>query len=106
MERNMNEDLMQGWKIVPEGERAFHPCACCGGATLRVWGYLLRDEVMQTAFFVTWTKGQVRKHGAFFDLIIGKWGDGTSAEDRVAVSLEMRVVEAGPQFMGVDAGAR
>lgn len=97
---------LDGWRIVPEDEKAIGPCACCGGVTKRVWGYLLREEAMQAAFFVEWTHGQVPKHGAFFDLIVGRWGDGTTAADRVAVSLEMRVMEEGPQFMEVDAGMR
>jgi hypothetical protein len=102
----MEKDPMQGWRIIPEAEKESDPCACCGGVTKRVWGYLLREEVMQAAFFVEWTQGQVRRHEAFFDLIVGRWGDGTTAEDRVAVSLEMRVMEEGPQFMVVDAGVR
>lgn len=92
--------------MVPEDAREFGLCACCGGVTRKVWGYLLREDVMLAAFFVVWTKGHVRKHGAFFDLIMGRWGDGTTAEDRMAVSLEMRVMEEGPQFMVVDAGER
>ena len=102
----MWSEAMGGMRVVPEDEKEFGPCACCGGVTRRVWGYLLREEVMLAAFFVEWTQGHVRKHGAFFDLIVGRWGDGTTAEDRVAVSLEMRVMDEGPQFMVVDAGER
>jgi hypothetical protein len=93
-------------RVFPVDEKESGRCACCGGVTRRVWGYLLDGETMHAAFFVEWTKGQVARHGACFDLILGRWGDGTTAEDRVAVSLEMRVMEEGPQFMVVDAGAR
>jgi hypothetical protein len=61
---------------------------------------------MQAAYFVEWTAGQVARHGAFFDLILGRWGDGTSAADRAAVSMEMRVMDGEPQFMIIDAGTR
>lgn len=93
-------------RVLPVDGKESGRCTCCGGAILRVWGYLLDGETMHAAFFVEWTKGQVARHGAFFDLIVGRWGDGTTAEDRVAVSLEMRVMDEGPQFMVVDAGER
>jgi hypothetical protein len=55
---------------------------------------------------VTWTEGQVARHGANWDFVVGTWGDGTTAEDRVAVSLAMRVMDQGPQFMVIDAEGR
>jgi hypothetical protein len=55
---------------------------------------------------VTWTLGAVASHGAAFDFIIGSWSEGTSAEDRVAVSLDFQVIDARPQFMFRDAASR
>lgn len=41
-----------------------------------------------------------------FDLIVGLWGEDTSASDRVAVALEYRCVDSGPAFMVINADAR
>jgi hypothetical protein len=82
------------------------PCDCCGGRSRTVWGYLHRGETTEAAYFVQWTLGQVDRHGANFDLIVGKWGDGTIRHDRRAVALELRHGEAGPAFTVIDAADR
>ena len=81
-------------------------CECCGGTTRRVWGYLHAESGESAAYFVQWTQGQVDVHGAFFDFVIGRWGDGTSAADRVLASLELRRIDSGPGFMLIDASGR
>jgi hypothetical protein len=81
-------------------------CECCGGTTRRVWGYLHAESGETAAYFVQWTQGQAVAHGAFFDFVIGPWGDGTSAADRVLASLEFRRLDAGPGFMVIDASGR
>lgn len=81
-------------------------CECCGGTTRRVWGYLHSESGESSAYFVQWTQGQVDAHGAFFDFVIGRWGDGASAADRAVASLELRRLDAGPGFMVIDASGR
>jgi len=71
-----------------------------------VWGYVHEGRRSLASYFVQWKVGQVRRHGANFDLILGKWGEGTGADDRVAVALQFRRTETGPSFMVVDAGGR
>lgn len=71
-----------------------------------VWGYLHRGDITEAAYFVQWTLGQVDRHGANFDLIVGKWGPGTSREGRSAVALEFRRTEKGPVFTVVDSRNR
>lgn len=88
-----------------EDERTFGPCACCGNLTRRVWGYVYEDETPRAAYFVEWTPGH-RNQPASFDLIIGEWGEGTSAVDRVSVALDCRVLETRPAFMVVNAADR
>ena len=53
-----------------------------------------------------WVPGSIFKHGAAFDVIIGRWGDGSLPSDRSAVSLEFRHTEHGPEFMVIDAHGR
>lgn len=84
----------------------FGPCDCCGANSRTVWGYLHRGDIAEAAYFVQWTLGQVDRHGVNFDLIVGKWGTGTSCHDRSAVSLEFRRTEKGPAFMVVDSSHR
>jgi hypothetical protein len=58
------------------------------------------------AYFVHWTLGEVDRHGAHFDLIIGKWGSDADPADRRSISLQFRRTERGPGFMIVDSTAR
>lgn len=58
------------------------------------------------AYFVEWTRGKVRDSGAHVDLVMGDWGEDTTAADRVAVALEFRATEKGPAFMVIDAAGR
>ena len=87
------------------GESSF-ACECCGGTTRRVWGYLHAESGESSAYFVQWTQGQVDTHGAFLDFVIGRWGDGTSAEDRALASVEFRRVDGGQGFMVVNGSSR
>jgi hypothetical protein len=48
----------------------------------------------------------VDRHGANFDLIIGKWGTGALRSDRCSVSLQFRRTEQGPSFMVIDSEDR
>ena len=94
------------WELEPTGSDDLGPCDCCGDHSRAVWGFLHRDGVTQAAYYVHWTRGQVDRHGAHFDLIIGRWGEGASERDRSAVSVEFRRTEEGPAFMVIDASDR
>ena len=73
--------------------------------THRVWGYVYDNDAALAAYFVEWTPGHVER-SANFDLIVGRWGDETSASDSVAIALEFRCLNSGPAFMVVNAEAR
>ena len=95
-----------GLVIEPTGAKDFGPCSCCGDNSRTVWGLVHRGLSGEAAYFVQWTLGQIGRHGAHFDLVLGQWGDGTTREDRYAVSLEFRRTESGPAFMVIDADKR
>ncbi len=80
-------------------------CACCGKTRRTVWGYVYRDGGPRACYFVEWTIGR-RDCSARFDVVVGEWFDGTSEEDRQAVSLEYRVLDSMPLFSIVDAVGR
>lgn len=84
-------------------EREFGPCPDCGQKTKRVWGYIYRDGAAIAAYFVEWTPSH---QDAVFDLIIGKWGESVTSEQRKAVSVAFTVLDSGPSFMVRDASAR
>jgi hypothetical protein len=92
-------------EIQPENERHFGPCACCGNMTTRVWGYVHRGDQSSFVYYVEWTSGHEASQ-ANFDIILGKWGEGTSASDRQAAALEFRKLESGPAFRVIDASLR
>ena len=92
--------------IEPTGAKDLGPCSCCGDNSRTVWGFVHRGAAAEAAYFVQWTLGQIDRHGAHFDLVLGAWGDGTTRDDRYAVSLELRRTSDGPSFMVIDAGER
>ena len=93
-------------RVQQTGSKDLGPCDCCGNVTRRVWGYVHRGEATEAAYFVQWVPGSVGRHGAYFDLIIGQWGDAAKPSDRVAVSLAFRRNPAGPEFMVIGARDR
>lgn len=91
--------------IETAGEAVFGTCDCCGKTTRRVWGFVHADASAYASYFVQWSEGHVSEYGAAWDLIIGEWGDGTSADDRYAVRLRYRNDDEAFGFMVVDAEA-
>ena len=54
-----------------------------------------------------WTVNHLSDTGANLDLVLGAWGEGTSAEDRYAVSLvHFQQEDGSPALMVVDAQGR
>jgi hypothetical protein len=97
---------MDELEVEPGGSSDFGPCACCGNDARCVWGYVRAPHGALAAYFVHWTRGRISDHGANFDLIIGRWGESSSARDRVLVALAYRLLVSGPSFMVIDAGGR
>jgi len=90
-------------EIEPLGEKDTGRCECCGRESRRVWGFVYRDNVAYASYFVHWTVGHILENGAHIDIVLGRWGEGTSASNRYAVRLEYRILENGPNFRVVDA---
>jgi len=88
------------------GESGGH-CDCCGNESRCVWGMVHDGPATIAAYWMHWTVGHMSDPGANLDLVIGKWGDEASADDRVAVSLIHREMEDGSSsLMVVNAGDR
>lgn len=92
-------------EIEPASMRTSGRCDCCGKSRRTVWGYVYRDGGPRACYFVEWTL-EHRDRSARFDVAIGRWYDGTTEDDREVVSLEYRLLDAGPSFHIVDAGGR
>jgi hypothetical protein len=92
--------------IDPTGSNDSGICDCCGRSSRTVWGQALTDNQCVAAYFVHWTLGHVSDRGANIDLIIGEWGEATTAEHRSAVALAYRLTEDGPSVMVIDANDR
>ena len=67
-------------------------CECCGAARRAIWGVVhLAEAETVASYFVTWVPERtLAEHAAHMDLIVGAWGEGTGAAERVAVSLVYR----------------
>jgi hypothetical protein len=94
----------EGFELEQFGESDGH-CDCCATRTKRVWGFVRRLGEPVGAYFVSWTDGKP-DHGASFELILGRWGDDATKDDRFSVALDHRVIDGAAQFMIVDAASR
>lgn len=80
-------------------------CTCCGNTSKTIWGDLSDDQGTQAVYYVHWTVDSP-DHFPNIDLIIGPWGDGTDAGQRVLACLRFRPAPDGGSFMDIDAGDR
>ena len=79
-------------------------CECCGHESRCVWGWVNQNEATVAAYWMRWTVDHLADHGAHLDLIIGRWGEGASSDQRAVVSLEHRQQPDGsPALMVIDA---
>ena len=94
------------FRVEPMGESSGH-CDCCGNESRWVWGMVYSDDVASAAYWMHWTVGHLAEPGANLDLVLGRWGDSATADDRVAIALVHRQQPDGsPALMVVDAMAR
>ena len=97
---------MMDYTIERTGQNDFGPCPCCGNTSRCDWGFVHGPNGVVAAYYVHWTVGRVADHWPNFDLIIGRWGEGTVAADRCMVALRYRLLENGPAFMVIDPDGR
>ncbi|MEO7691985.1 MAG: hypothetical protein ABIS51_22055 [Sphingomonas sp.] len=102
----MNPSEQPRFTIEKMGENGGH-CDCCGNSSRCVWGMVYDGPAAIAAYWMHWTVDHLSDPGANLDLVIGKWGDDASADDRVAVALIHRQMDDGsPSLMVVNAGDR
>src|SRR3954451_16089112 len=88
------------------GESSGH-CDCCGNESRCVWGMVHGGDSAIAAYWMNWAVGHLGEPGANLDLVLGRWGDEASGEDRVAISLIHRQQPDGtPALMVIDAAER
>ncbi len=66
-----------------------YPCADCGEPASNAWGWVHQGQQAYAAYFA----GLLRAHKerpVLLTLSIGPWGEGTSADDRTMLLLEVR----------------
>lgn len=97
--------MKNGHAVATPWKESSGTCACCGRSSKTIWGDLSVAEATVAVYFVQWTLG-APEHPPNIDLVIGPWGEGTSADDRVLVSLLFHPSSAGGSFMVVDGEGR
>lgn len=80
-------------------------CECCGRESKTIWGDLSDSETTQAVYFVQWTV-DAPEHLPNIDLVMGRWGEGASPDDRILVSLLFQPGEDGGSFMVIDGEGR
>ena len=79
-------------------------CDCCGNTSRSIWGLVQQGDRTVAAYWLHWTLEHLNETGANLDLVIGSWGDGTYADNRVAIALLHREQTGGhPARMVIDA---
>jgi hypothetical protein len=82
-------------------------CECCGNESRCVWGIVFDDDVATAAYWMHWTPRHLPEEGANLDLVVGRWGDDATSEDRMAIALLHRQQADGtPALMVIDAADR
>jgi len=79
------------------------PCECCGASSRLATGMVRLNDEPYAIYQVHWTSNQVVKHGAEFYVILGEFGEGTTAADKFAVALHFFVEPDRFGFSVVDA---
>ena len=94
------------FEIETMGESGGH-CDCCGNDSQSVWGMVHQGEATLAAYWMHWTVGHLSEPGANLDLVLGRWGDDATADDRFGVALIHRQKADGtPSLMVIDAADR
>lgn len=101
--RKENKDYSwQDLIIVPIESQDFGPCPYCGQFSRHIQGSVNFQSHPIAIYIVHWTPEHM-EYDACFELAIGKFGIGTSAKDRQAVSIIYHVIDSERSFMIVDA---
>jgi hypothetical protein len=79
-------------------------CDCCGNDSSCVWGMVHKvDGPTVAAYWMHLTVGHLNDPGANLDLVVGPWGEGTTANERYSIALLYRQqVDGAPSLMVVD----
>ena len=99
-------DEPRRFQVERMGESGGH-CDCCGKESRCVWGTVNDGDTALAAYWMHWTIGHLSEPGANLDLILGRWGEGASADDRVVISmLHRQQPDGSPALMVIDAADR
>jgi hypothetical protein len=76
-------------KIECEPPRVSEPCECCGGTTIRLTRFILRDGEAYAVCYAKYSDNHAERI-VQVALSIGKWWEGTTPDDRTAFALTLR----------------
>src|SRR5690606_35922094 len=93
------------FEIEPASMRTSGKCPCCAKVRRTAWGYVYREGGPYACYFVEWTRGQ-NDCTSRVDVVIGKWFDGTTDDDRATFSFECSLAGGRPSFAVADADGR
>ena len=78
------------------------PCPCCGEQTTSLTRFVYSDGDAHAVYFAQFAVNHPERF-VVATVSLGRWGDGTIPQDRVAFALKLRCVEGNFQVMVVDA---
>ena len=94
------------FEVETMGESGGH-CDCCGRESRTVWGVVREGDATLAAYWMHWTVGHLSEPGANLDLVLGRWGDDATADDRFGIALVHRQqADGAPSLMVIDAADR
>ena len=87
-----------------EAPRDQGPCPCCGGRTTSLTRFVHKDGDAHAVYLATYSDNHQEKLVSIA-AGIGEWGDGTTAEDRVAFAMQLRCNNDGFAVSVIDGSA-
>jgi hypothetical protein len=94
------------YEVEPDADLTSGICECCGNISRQITGFVHQGEATRAGYSFHWTVGHFPDRPANLDLVIGRWGEAASPDQRFAVSLLLTLRDDRPDMLVIDAKDR
>jgi hypothetical protein len=97
---------MVDYEVEPDSDLTSGVCPCCGNVSRQITGFVHQGDATRAGYSFHWTVGSFPDHPANIDLVMGRWGETASADERFLVSMVLTLRNGGPDVIVTDATSR